>query len=318
MRSEKTNKEEQFEEIDLKYLKDSIFLFLDNLGFAIYKLIKNLLKKWYYFLIAIIIGCSIGFFKEQREEIIAEETVEYTITVSPKYESIDYLKRLVATNFKGEYNTQSIRNTRLESIEDIYNFIGEDGVKAAIFGNLNTKFEKADEGIYYDATAKNYHFQELTIEVDSDFKIDLFLKELKKYLIELEYFKERKEIGFTSLLNKREELQNDLKHVNDYLAKIGEENQQLQETVDLQTTLEAKRTLLEAIEKNKIELLEGEDILFVANYLKNEESNDFIEEEKRNTVVIGMIKYTVLMIVLSLVIIAVSSIIKKYKIREAQ
>ena len=75
MRSEKTNKEEQFEEIDLKYLKESIFSFLDNLGFAIYKLIKNLLKKWYYFLIAIVIGCSIGFFKEQREEIIAEESI---------------------------------------------------------------------------------------------------------------------------------------------------------------------------------------------------------------------------------------------------
>lgn len=318
MRSEKTNKEEQFEEIDLKYLKESIFSFLDNLGFTIYRLTKKLLKKWYYFFIAIIIGCWLGYFKEQRKEVIAEETVEYVITVSPKYESIDYLKKIVATNFKGEYNAQDIHNARLRSIEDVYKFIGDDGVKAAVFGNLNTKFTKADEGIYYDATAKNYHFQELTIIADTNFNVDLFLKELQGYLNSVAYFKERREIGFTSLLHKREELQKDLKHVNDYLAKIGEENLQSKEAIDLQTTLEAKRTLLDAIEKNKVDVLEGEDILFVANYLKNQESRESIGGKKGNAIVISMIKCSVLMVLLCLIVIAICSMIKKYKTREVQ
>lgn len=318
MGSGKTNNEEQFEEIDLKYLKESVFSFLDNLGFTIYKLMKSILKKWYYFLIAIVIGVVVGYFVEQRQEVIAEETTIYAIIIAPKYESVDYLNRLVDTNFENTFNTQQLYNSSLKSIEDIYGFIGEDPVKAAIFGNLNAKFAKSEEGLHYPATAKNYHFQELSVEGDSNFDIDLFIEELHKYMSSIDYFKERKRIGIENLMLKKEEFQKDLLNANRYLEKIGTGSTNALEVVDLQSALEAKKNLLDQIEKNAVEILEANEVFFVATYFKSNDVNSGGQSQQSKSLLVSILKYVVVFSVLTVIILGLSTIIKKYKIREEQ
>lgn len=318
MRSEKTNNEEQFEEIDLKYLKESIFSFFDNLGFTIYKLMKSLLRKWYYFLIAIVIGVVFGYFEEQRQEVIIEETSVYKIVIAPKYGSIDYLHRLVNTNFENDFNTQPLYSSSLTAIEDIYGFIGENSVRAAVFGNLNSKFAKTEEGLSFLATAKNYHFQELSVEGDSDFNVDLFIEELQKYMSSIEYLQERKKIGIENLLLKKEEYQKDLLNVNRYLEKIGIGNMSALEAIDLQATLGAKKNLLDQIEKNAVEVLEGNEVLFVAASFKSNDKNNVGQSNKNKSLIISMLKYAVIFSVLTIIILGLFTMIKKYRIRERQ
>lgn len=314
----KNNNEEQFEEIDLKYLKESVSSFLDNLGFTIYKLMKSILKKWYYFLVAIVLGVILGYFSEQREEVLAEETTVYKIIIAPKYESVDYLTRLVDTNFETTFNTQQLYNSSLIGILDIYDFIGEDAIKAAIFGNINSKFTNADEGLYYLATAKNYHFQELTIEGGSNFKVDLFIEELQKYMSSIDYLQERKRIGIENLLLKKEEFQKDLSNANRYLEKIGTGSMNALEVVDLQSALEAKKNLLDQIEKNAVEILEANEVFFVATYFKSNDVNSTGHNKKSKSLLVSILKYVVLFSVLTVIILGLSAIIKKYKIREGQ
>lgn len=320
MNNEENKRQEQFEEIDLEYLKQAAFKSLDNLGFSLYKMVKSVLKRWYILLMALVLGCLTGYILGGKSNGFSVQPTVYKIMIAPQYESVDYLTRLVDANFDFDFNSQTIKKSSLQVVEGLYDFVGNDGVKAAIFGNLNSKFSSADEGVGFFATSKYYHFQEVVLEVDADFDVEVFLKELEQHVNNVSYYSERKRVGQELLLMKDSELKMSLQRLNAYLETPTFVQGLDSEKVDISGVVTAKRDLLAEIELNTLALLESDKIFFVVHYL--EIGGGDIMQSKGSVLtketLKKMVMFSGVFLCLSFVLIGVFALVRKYRLRELQ
>ncbi|MTG96566.1 MULTISPECIES: hypothetical protein [Myroides] len=322
------HKSQDLDEIDLKYLKESAVSLFDTVGFGIFRLIRLVLSYWYLFTLAIIIGVGLGYYKESNiPEKALEEQVsnvqkdiqKYSILISPKVESVDYLKYLVSSNFKNTFSSQELLSSRLIGVDDIYNWLSKDSSYVKTLALIGTNLNSHEDLIQNYATSKNYHYQDLRIEVNSDFEINRFVEELQNYFDSLPLFKKKLELAKQGLLLKQIEYCKDLERINHALDIVKNGNKlSLDSESRILSLVKFKHELLELIQDNEFELLESDHVVYLLGVVKDERELDkhyvgnVVKEASKNK----MIMYSLFLILLVFIGLGVYKLYTHYSNRK--
>lgn len=258
MEQQEKQRPSEFDEANLLDIKTATVSLLDTAGFFVFKIIKYITRKWMYLALGLILGGILGYIQyrnyhkmlQTAEFSTSNGEEEYAILLSPKYNSIDYLDQLVQVKFSDKLDYTQIKSSKLEGIDDVFSFLGQDSLYPKIFENLIGKVERFDEAIHNYAVSKNYPYQLLKIKVAQPFEIKGFISDLQTHFNQHPYFAKRKQIELASLTLEKETLEEELKGIHTYGS-----------------LLDKKQEILKRLKEIEIAQLESQEVLYVVDYI---------------------------------------------------
>ncbi|WP_010250429.1 hypothetical protein [Myroides injenensis] len=315
---------QEFDEINLQYLKESTVSFFDTVGFYFYKVISFIIKKWLIFLIAIILGIGFGYYKSTlNSQYISKLSKnggynEITILLAPKFGSIDYLNQLVQNGFNDFSTSEGLVHAELKGVDDIYSYLEEGSTRQKTLSIIASKVDSYTELIENYSTSKGYQYQELVLLAKGDFDCNKFIEELQNYFNNQDYFKKRREIGISSLALKEEELRKDLVYLNNYLSKLdntvnttSHKGENAKNSIN--EVFSMKRKTLRSLEKVEVEKLESNQVIYVVNTFLKDSNSELKKEVISTSPAKQMVKYAIVFSFILLVIFGIKNVFSRYK-----
>ncbi|EHQ42508.1 hypothetical protein [Myroides odoratus] len=265
----------EFDEVDLLDIKKAAVSLLDTVGFFMYKTGKYIAGKWVFITLGLLLGLILGYVRynshqkmlQTAEFSSAKGEVEYTLILAPKYNSIDYLDQLSLVKFSDQLGYTQIKASKLDGLDDIFSFVGQDSLYSKVFENLASKAESLGEAIHNYATSKNYPYQLLKIKAEQPFDIDKFIADLQTHFNEHPYFIKRKQIELGALTKEKEVLEEELKGIQGYAILLEKKGSNLEEQTRYIELLAKKKEILSRLRALEITQLESHEVLFVLDYI---------------------------------------------------
>lgn len=268
------NQENKFEqEIDVKYLGESINTFFRTIGIKIYQFLMFVKRYFFVLLALLLIGSALGYYLDKY----LPHDVEHSVLIAPNFGSVDYLYQSVSNkSFLGKLNKEelnlakSIKEIEIEPIDDLYKMIQNNRTNLEVFSILSTKGNDINKTTSDYLTSKNYRYHQINFvtkdNVDVAAIADLIVSKLNSNKT---YFEERSVIEIENLNLKKEEYIKTLYQLNAVLDRLGtsstlETHKELKindysSSVDL---IAAKYAVLDEIKNTNVLLEESSKTIF--------------------------------------------------------
>ncbi|WCM41194.1 hypothetical protein MG290_09515 [Flavobacterium sp. CBA20B-1] len=277
--NQQANKDASFEEkeVDVKYMANRAGNFYNKMLYSIYRLLRFVKKRWYVFLVLIAVGVGLGIYMNASKS----SRLRHELIVVPNFGSIDYLNQKIKDYDRLKLNKELISlnagnevyDLKIEPIYDAYNYILTDPVHFEAFKVLSDRAIDMEKYSKSKLASKNYKYHVLTVYTDGLGNTDLTIDKVLEDLNSDTYFNQRKNIEKANTLAKRTEISRSIEQVNGLFERLGSENKVNDITMnaypELADMLTAKEALLKQLNAVDVQLIEQEQVVYLATKMMN-------------------------------------------------
>lgn len=310
------NSEQANQEIDLKYVYNTVGSFSSSIGFKFFRFLMFIKKYFFVLLALIIVGAGLGYFVDATQP----KLLRHDFIVVPNFGSVDFLyQSLPKRSFVedkvslNEINGfEEIKDIKIEPITDIYQFLTDKSENLEPFKIISERGGDLNKLLVNPIVAKNYKFHLISVYTKGTIDPVEITNNLFIQLNAQKYYLQKQQTALVNNQIKKQEILNSLKQINDVINSMGDMDRTINPQgltinnyMDIDDLFTRKERILDNISKIESDIVEQSKVVYVVDSMMSSKAGGFLENRK--------VLFPLLLILLFLIGIGGKNFINKYK-----